>query len=448
MTAKPTNVCIINVFGSTNRGDAAIFASLVKVVKDTFARRNCAASVTALARYSAGMSWSKQLQDVSFHEPLFASYYTRRWVRRFFSLYIISLSMLWLAGFKRLAFLLMPERKRRSIEAVRASDYVLSCGGAFLDDSSPSFILNLIEIYLAKTMDKPVILVSQSIGPFRRPWARALAGRVLRKVDYVLPREKWTEDYVLAALGIARERVRLVPDLAFDSPSIPRQEALELLKKNGIDIGKTLVGVTVLKWVYPGAPDISSMHKRYTKGIAALCDYIAETHDAEIVFVPQYVSGPERGGDDMDVAAAVKGSALHQDRFHLLPRDMTPDAVKGVIGCMAVFVGTRMHSNIFALSQSVPAMAISYLPKTTYIMDALGLQDYVVDITQASFGRTQPVFDSLWANRANLRQHLDARIPEFQRRIADVLDVLFDAENELSLLNRQETLGGPHAGAQ
>jgi colanic acid/amylovoran biosynthesis protein len=97
---------------------------------------------------------------------------------------------------------------------------------------------------------------------------------------------------------------------------------------------------------------------------------------------------------------------------------------------MAVFVGTRMHSNIFALSQYVPAMAISYLPKTTYIMESLELSDYVVDITIVNTSHLCKLFDLLWEHRSALKGHLEEKIPTVQQRIAGVLDVVFSSTEQ------------------
>lgn len=426
MNNRADKICIINVFGATNRGDAAIFVSLVKVVKDLFLRHNREVSISALARYATDMHWSPILKDITFYEPLFASYYRSRWARRFFSVYIITVMFLWFLGLHRLAESLLPERKRQAIRAMEDADYVLSCGGAFLDDSSPSFILNLLEIQLASILGKPVVLVSQSIGPFRRSWARHLARFILKNVDYVLPRETWSERYVVEQLGIPKQRVRLVPDLAFDAPRVEKSIALEFLARFNVDTSKPLVGMTVLKWSYPGCGNPAEMHKRYTAAMARFCDYVIDKYGADIIFIPQYVRGPEMGKDDMDVAVEVRDQIRNQTHVHLLPREFAPDAVKGIIGCMSVFVGTRMHSNIFALSQFIPTMAISYLPKTTYIMEALGLSDYVIDITEVDITKLMGLFDRLWANRSSLTTQLQRVIPGVQQRISDMLDMLLE----------------------
>lgn len=427
MTNQVDQVCIINVFGTINRGDAAIFASLVKVVKDSFKRRNREVNIHTLARYATNMDWSPVLKDVTFYEPLFASYYSSRWLRRLFSVYIIGAYLLWMLGARPLALFLIPQRKRQALRAIENAGYVLSCGGAFLDDSTFSFIMNLLEINLALALHKPVVLVSQSIGPFRRKWARRFASSILRNVSYVLPRETWSERYVVEQLGIPQERVHLVPDLAFDAPRIEKAIALELLKDADVDTDKVLVGMTVLKWSYPGSSDSFAMHKRYVAEMARLCDYIVDRYGLDIVLIPQFVRGREGGEDDMDVASAVRGQASCQTHTHLLSRDYTPDAVKGIIGCMTVFVGTRMHSNIFALSQHVPSMAISYLPKTTYIMEALDLSEYVIDITEVDFAKMCLVFDRLWAKRSDLSEHLQRVIPKLQQRIPYMLDIVLDA---------------------
>ena len=63
---------------------------------------------------------------------------------------------------------------------------------------------------------------------------------------------------------------------------------------------------------------------------------------------------------------------------------------------MDVFLGTRMHSNIFALSGRVPVIAIGYLHKTQGIAAQVGIEDWVIDIQDIEAAGLISKFDQLW----------------------------------------------------
>jgi colanic acid/amylovoran biosynthesis protein len=78
-------------------------------------------------------------------------------------------------------------------------------------------------------------------------------------------------------------------------------------------------------------------------------------------------------------------------------------------------LGTRMHSNIFALGSGVPVLAIGYLHKTQGIMQMLGLSDWVIDIREAEPGNVVPRLQQLWEKRDQVAQQIASQLPEVHR---------------------------------
>ena len=79
--------------------------------------------------------------------------------------------------------------------------------------------------------------------------------------------------------------------------------------------------------------------------------------------------------------------------------------MKGIIKDAQFFVGSRMHSNIFALQQGIPVIAISYQPKTEYIMSSLGLSDYslsIIDLTKEDLINVTQKLQTSWTNKDHI----------------------------------------------
>nr|CRH06549.1 Protein of unknown function [Candidatus Magnetococcus massalia] len=96
------------------------------------------------------------------------------------------------------------------------------------------------------------------------------------------------------------------------------------------------------------------------------------------LFFPQVIYA-EGADDDRMVSRRIYGllDLEVKSRVTLLEDDLDPRQLRKQIGEMDLFIGTRMHSNIFALSEGVKTLAIAYEPKTTGIMSGLHLQRYV-----------------------------------------------------------------------
>lgn len=87
-----------------------------------------------------------------------------------------------------------------------------------------------------------------------------------------------------------------------------------------------------------------------------------------------------------------------------------------MIGYMDLFIGTRMHSNIFALSMHVPTVAIGYRHKTRGIMEMLQMENYVCDVSNIRFEDIAKKVEAALANREEITKHLTMVIGDMQRR--------------------------------
>ncbi|MNN85513.1 colanic acid biosynthesis protein [compost metagenome] len=99
-----------------------------------------------------------------------------------------------------------------------------------------------------------------------------------------------------------------------------------------------------------------------------MISHISTNYNASIYIMPQVIGpGPD---NDLLISREVFQEVRNIDSVHLVDHDLTPEELKYLYSKMDLFVGTRMHSNIFALSEHVPCVAISYDLKPDGIMFA------------------------------------------------------------------------------
>ena len=70
---------------------------------------------------------------------------------------------------------------------------------------------------------------------------------------------------------------------------------------------------------------------------------------------------------------------------------------------MNYFIGTRMHSNIFALSSLIKTIAIAYEPKTTGIMKMLKLSSYVINMEDVDSDKLYKLYLKLKSDKEYLK---------------------------------------------
>ena len=96
----------------------------------------------------------------------------------------------------------------------------------------------------------------------------------------------------------------------------------------------------------------------------------------------------------------------------LLDYDFHPREIKYLYSKMDLFIGTRMHSNIFSLSNKIPTVAINYEHKTKGIMKMLELYEYVIDINEITPDSLIEKVDLCIKNKTSIINKLNLIIPK------------------------------------
>ncbi len=269
---------------------------------------------------------------------------------------------------------------------------------------------------LAILMDKPLVMLPQSYGPLPGRLQRALLRWLLHRSAFVSARE-YHSIYLLAEIGL-RRRVVALPDMAFTSRMADAATVERALQHYPqlFDSRRPVVGLTLMDW-YGQNPQFQNQHQ-YETAVLALIRHIEQAYDARAVIFAQ-CTGPTPAHDDRRIARRiVRRAAEERLSVVLVDEVLPPDVLKAAYQRLDVLVATRMHSAIFALSAQVPALAIGYLHKSVGIMEMLGLEQYALSIEGIDATTLCAAFDTLWAERAAVRERLAQRIPAMQATLA------------------------------
>lgn len=411
-----TKVLILNVHSTRNAGDAALAAMTLEQLKEHFSPVQVTLSMDDPSSFAedglAVGSLVNWLKDTACDgKP--------RW-KKWNLLWLMPACLIPILTFRltgRAIYTFSPTKLRGLLKAYLEAHLVVSEAGGFLyhSGSGLTLFIAIFSLALALIAGKPLYLFPQSIGPFSKHWECLLAGWVLSRARIVMVREPISLQQ-LEECGIRNKNFILMPDLAFGFKSAPPAEAEAWLIQQGIDSSqdRPLLGLTLINW---GAQNIQfHLQDSYEAAIAGAARFFVEQYRGKVIFIPQ-VWGPLPSQDDRVPARRV--TALLGDlgdRLHLVNEPLPPELLKAVYGKMDLFIGTRMHSNIFALSEGVPVIAIGYQHKTRGIARMLGLDDWVIDINAVDEHKLIHLLGLLARQREELRAQIQAQLPGIVRQ--------------------------------
>lgn len=258
------------------------------------------------------------------------------------------------------------------------------------------------QLLIAMKLGKPIFYYGRSIGPFwdepeEKKVFKQQAIRILNYASYVSLRDA-TSIKIAKDLGI--NNVIETTDTAFlDYPQvdIPDEIFNEITKKPYV-----VFVPNPLTWHYDYQKkatddDVAS----YWREMALL---IAKHYpNSKIVMLPQI--SLDGVGKDICLFQNIRDSCPEIDIFvtdDIYSSDIQQQIIRGAD---AVF-GARYHSIVFAINNNVPFVSLSYEHKMTGLLEEIGLQDEMIDITK--------LFTSEEENNRILKQ-FEERIPQIHR---------------------------------
>ncbi|MGQ0548089.1 MAG: polysaccharide pyruvyl transferase CsaB [Armatimonadota bacterium] len=279
---------------------------------------------------------------------------------------------------------------------------LISGGGSLVQDvtSARSAVYYLGVIAAASARRVPTAVIGQGIGPIRRPWVRALTRWAFNRVQAISLRDP-DSIQTLAALGVKRPAHRCA-DLALLMAPAPQARVRELLTRFGLDAAPARVGIAVRPW--PGL-NVSSLGEEIRR--------FATARQAAVAVFPF-----DRVRDRADSEAVVSAAGGH------LVDAVSPQDLLGLVGAMDLLVGVRLHALVFAASQGVSAVGLTYDPKVSAFASQQGLLPVLP--VGAPSAAVRQALEAAWDRREELRARLGATLPAARRAAAEAVSVAID----------------------
>ncbi|MFK7800836.1 MAG: polysaccharide pyruvyl transferase family protein [Anaerolineae bacterium] len=312
------------------------------------------------------------------------------------------------------------------LNAYTSADIVMSCPGNFLYTSgffSIPFLISCLTLQIAIWAKKPLYLLPQTIGPITKWHEKRILSRILKQTRLIFVRDDISKTVTVDQLKIDSKKVKVVPDTAFASQVQSTAAGLSLLAKYQVDPQRDkLVGITTINWGAQFEP--FKGQKTYEAGLVMAIRNLIEQNQVKVILFSQ-VFGPNAASDDRKTAERVYNQLQDlASNVLFIEEELDSNTLKSAYGAMDFFIGSRLHSNIFALVQQIPVVAIQYQYKTAGIMTMAGLKDHVIKIEDVS-PETMPQFlTDGYRQRDLLLKTIQASIPTLKQEAASIIPTL------------------------
>lgn len=399
------NITLTGITGALNSGDHALCASAIRLLREVYPD----ALLTGIHRDPELQS--RYFPDVRWVLQIGASNSSNRIKRRTRNLTGLGTSALKTALRQRCSSCL-PAADRLAYEALATADLVVGCPGGWLEDNHISIWANLVQLNVSRANGVPIFFAPQSIGPFRRAFSRRAAARLFSHAKAIALRDPISEDYVREKLSVRGVPLRTFPDMAFYETGADMPAADAVLARVTGGTPCRLAGTTVLEWSFPKAANPKAALRDYLGKIAETARELFRRQKIKTIFLRQI---RDADGYEGDRAVVARFRSQIGEAGFVCEDFLDPEVLRGVIRRCEVFWGTRLHANIFAMTQRVPVVGVAYQHKTQGIMSMMGQGEYVVPIDNFQPGQLVGLIENALQNRSRIVATLDAKFQELAR---------------------------------
>ncbi len=316
------------------------------------------------------------------------------------------------------------------IKAINEADILASiAAGDSFSDIYGLFRLFYITLpmILVILLNKKLVLLPQTIGPFRTRIGKLVARFILKKATLIYSRDYLgleSAKSLLKKLDIAR-KLHFCYDVGF---------ILDPVMPNKLDVGDLLrfrqqdtllIGFNISGLLYMGGYTHTNMFGLkicYSELVSEILNFLLSHHQMHILLIPHVFGIDKNSENDVTVINEIfdKYSDSYPERLFKVSGNYNQNEIKYIIGLCDFFIGSRMHACIAALSQFIPTVAIAYSQKFIGVLETLSLKNLVADPRVMETSQILNLIHDVFSQREFIKQQLRERIPQVKRQVLDL----------------------------
>jgi colanic acid/amylovoran biosynthesis protein len=305
------------------------------------------------------------------------------------------------------------------------------------------FLVGLVKDRVAQLLNKPVVLLAGSQGPFTDENTLDFAKLVFKNFKVVANREATSYELLMNnGFDVSNVKNFACPAFLFEPKS--DSEMSEIYKTENIStplkktVGYVLCGFNFIEGPYDKQPRRDEEFVSFAETV----EFIVNNLGARVVLMSHqngFLLSPNFkliNGRDYPIVKQLqsvvqkRGKIKNMEDVLCLNVPYTPKETKAIIKQFDMFVSGRVHAFVAAVSQNIPTVLITrghggISHRNIGFAKSVGLEGYIAD-PKSSRDMIQKI-NNCWFSRDELRDRLKTTIPEVQR----IARKCFDAVGEI-----------------
>jgi colanic acid/amylovoran biosynthesis protein len=282
---------------------------------------------------------------------------------------------------------------------------------------------------LALILGKKLVLLPQTIGPFNGFIAKKIARTILRRaaVIYSRDREGLGETKDLIGPDYTDEKVRFCYDVGFVvDPVKPRAMDIEgltdLCRRDSAIVGFNISGLLFMGGYTQN--NMFGLKINYRQLVYSVIDHVIHQKGAAVLLVPHVFGTRDNAESDSSVCELIytELKQKYQKKLYIARGCYDQGEIKYIIGLCDLFIGSRMHACIAALSQNIPTVSIAYSKKFTGVMQSIGMENLVTDPRKVEQKEIIGLIDEVFKRRISLNEYLEETMPHVKKTVLNLFD--------------------------
>ena len=255
---------------------------------------------------------------------------------------------------------------------IKKCDFIidLTFGDSFSDIYGfKNFLIYSIPKIISIINRKCIVLGPQTIGPFYSKWAKVISKFILKNADYIFCRDDISCKCVIDMTN--RNDIFKTSDLAMYLPY--EKNKYHLKTDERLKVG---LNVSLLLWNLPDNSNIK-LSLNYRDLIHRLINTLVE-RKCDVYLIAHVVENSDFTEYDL-----LKNLHSEHKKTIVAPCFTNPIDAKSFISNLDIFIGSRMHATIAAISSGVPVVPVAYSRKFDGLYKDIEYP-YTIDCTKES----------------------------------------------------------------
>jgi polysaccharide pyruvyl transferase WcaK-like protein len=265
------------------------------------------------------------------------------------------------------------------VELIRSDEVIVGGGEVITYHKKPWFTylvtcISLVDIIKVFQKKKQLKFSDIGVRPISSSFPRIILSKLIGSANSISVRDISRAEF--EALDVKKE-FSVVPDPALELEPADFKTAQSILRQQGVDTNKFLVGLSV------AAVKNDSFNQKILEVIPQVIDWLSIHADAQVVFISTSNHKYRNREKDLLVADKIQEKICCTENFKILRGNFSPREIEAIIGQMNLFLVMRLHPLILAHNMKVPSICIAYYARVKSFCKLYGKNK--IDIEKLDF---------------------------------------------------------------